>query len=74
MAGIVGGDLVGMTGYPEVVLARELGVPYASIGVISNPAAGLGESEVSIEEIMTTLAGVSDPLFRLVGRTIELHR
>jgi len=38
------GDVVGMTGYPEVVLAREAEICYASICIITNPAAGLAES------------------------------
>lgn len=39
-----GADLVGMTGMPEAVLARELGLPYAAINVIANHAAGRGSS------------------------------
>ena len=39
------GDVVGMTGYPEVALAREAQLCYASICIITNPAAGMGESE-----------------------------
>lgn len=67
----VGGDLVGMTGCPEVVLANELGLPYASIGVISNMAAGLGDQEFTVEEIMQTLGETVDPLERLLGAVIE---
>jgi len=39
-----GADLVGMTGMPEAVLARELQVPYAAINVVANHAAGRGDS------------------------------
>jgi 5'-methylthioadenosine phosphorylase len=39
------GDVVGMTGYPEVALAREAQLCYASICIITNPAAGMGGSE-----------------------------
>jgi 5'-methylthioadenosine phosphorylase len=39
-----GVDLVGMTGMPEAVLARELGMPYAAINVVANHAAGRGSS------------------------------
>lgn len=39
-----GADLVGMTGMPEAVLARELGLPYAAISVVANHAAGRGDS------------------------------
>jgi 5'-methylthioadenosine phosphorylase len=43
-----GADLVGMTGMPEAVLARELGVPYAAINVIANHAAGRASSAKGI--------------------------
>jgi 5'-methylthioadenosine phosphorylase len=36
-------DVVGMTGYPEVVLARERGLCYGAVCVVSNLAAGLQE-------------------------------
>ena len=62
-----GGDLVGMTGYPEVALARELDLPYAAIGVVSNPAAGLGDEELSLEDIRGVLEDASTPLHLLLG-------
>jgi len=62
-----GGDLVGMTGYPEVALARELNLPYAAIGVVSNPAAGLSEKDLSLEEIWDVLEGLSTPVQQLLG-------
>jgi 5'-methylthioinosine phosphorylase len=39
-----GADVVGMTGMPEAVLARELAIPYAAINVVANYAAGRGDS------------------------------
>jgi len=44
------GDVVGMTLVPEAILAREAGICYASICLVSNYAAGL-QSRLSIEEI-----------------------
>ncbi|MFT7475050.1 MAG: 5'-methylthioadenosine phosphorylase [Verrucomicrobiales bacterium] len=73
MAKMLGGDLVGMTGYPEVVLARELGMAYGSIGVISNRAAGLGGGDLSIEDIMSVLNKASEPLYQLIGATIDRY-
>jgi 5'-methylthioadenosine phosphorylase len=43
-----GGDMVGMTGMPEAVLAREAGLAYATIGVVVNHAAGRGSSKEAI--------------------------
>ena len=51
-----GCDIVGMTGMPEAVLARELDLCYASIAVIANKAAGRGEGEISLDEIAANLA------------------
>jgi 5'-methylthioadenosine phosphorylase len=68
----MGGHLVGMTGYPEVALAAEAGIPYASIGVVSNLAAGLADRELAVGEIMGIVAGAADRLHRLIGRAIEL--
>lgn len=56
-----GVDVVGMTAMPEAVLARELSLPYAAINVVSNYAAGRGDSaheiafdfqNQSIDEVM----------------------
>lgn len=41
---MIGGDVVGMTNVPECVLAKELGICYAAVGVVSNWAAGIGTS------------------------------
>ncbi len=68
----LGGHLVGMTGYPEVVLAVEAGLPYASIGVVSNLAAGVGDGPLSIDDITAVVAEVTGPLHRLIGSTVEL--
>ncbi|WP_192929736.1 MTAP family purine nucleoside phosphorylase [Alkaliphilus serpentinus] len=38
---ILGGDVVGMTNIPEVILARELGLCYATIALIVNYGAGI---------------------------------
>lgn len=38
----LGAELVGMTGLPEAALARELGLGYATVAVVTNAAAGLG--------------------------------
>lgn len=51
-----GCDLVGMTGMPEAVLARELGVDYACLALVANFAAGCGDqTEISIAEIFAHL-------------------
>lgn len=44
-----GADMVGMTGMPEAALAREMGLCYATIAVVVNPAAGRGSSGQGIK-------------------------
>lgn len=52
-----GCDLVGMTGMPEAVLAREAGIEYGCIAVVANWAAGCGDqSEITMAEIFANLA------------------
>ena len=68
-----GVDLVGMTGMPEAVLARELGLPYAALSVIANHAAGRGSSAngirfESLEHVLQEAMGkVKAIIEKLVG-------
>lgn len=51
----LGGDVVGMTGVPEVALAREAGICYASVAIVTNWAAGVSGEPVkhgSVSEFM----------------------
>ena len=69
----LGGGVVGMTGYPEVALAREAGLAYASIAVVSNVAAGMTGEAISHDEIWSMLEDTKDPLFRLLRRAVQLQ-
>lgn len=50
-----GCDIVGMTGMPEAVLARELGLPYACLALVVNPAAGKTAGIITMVEIEAAL-------------------
>jgi len=50
-----GCDMAGMTALPEAGLARELGLDYAGLAVVSNWAAGVGKERLSEENIAETL-------------------
>jgi len=52
---MLGGDVIGMTNVPEVVLAKELGMCYATIGVISNWCTGFGNEEITLHDIQGAL-------------------
>lgn len=66
-----GCDLVGMTGMPEAVLARELGLDYACLAVVANWAAGCSdEGEISIEDIHMHLQRAMRALPALLEATL----
>jgi 5'-methylthioinosine phosphorylase len=44
-----GCDVVGMTAMPEAALARELGIAYASVCMVVNPAAGLSDEPITLD-------------------------
>lgn len=50
-----GCDLVGMTSQPEAALARELKMPYASLCVVANWAAGVTDEAITMSAIERTL-------------------
>lgn len=67
-----GCDLVGMTGMPEAVLARELGLEYACLALVANFAAGCGdEAEISIEEIFAHLAAATAEVPRILAALLK---
>lgn len=67
-----GADIVGMTGMPEAGLARELGLCYACIAVVANPAAGKSTGEISLKEIERILESGMQTVRSLLERIIPL--
>ncbi len=67
--------MVGMTGMPEAALARELGLPYAALAVVVNPAAGRGSSAqgVSLEDIGRVIEESMGKVRRIVARLVAHH-
>jgi len=55
MYSMVGGDVVGMTNVPEVVLAKELGLCYSCVGIITNMCTGMGDGEIELHEIAESI-------------------
>jgi len=66
-----GCDVVGMTGLPEVVLAHELGMCYASLCYITNMAAGM-EAHLSAEDISSRGRRMTDKLQRILLKAVEV--
>jgi len=48
----LGADLVGMTSVPECVLARELEMCYAGIGIVTNMGAGISRTKLSHASVL----------------------
>ncbi|WP_428240991.1 S-methyl-5'-thioinosine phosphorylase [Gynuella sp.] len=58
-----GCDIVGMTGMPEAILARELKLNYACLSLVVNPAAGKSQSVITIKQIEEALEqGMNDAI------------
>ncbi|MCX5750751.1 MAG: MTAP family purine nucleoside phosphorylase [Candidatus Saganbacteria bacterium] len=69
---VLGGELVGMTNTPEVVLANELGIPYATLAIVTNLAAGKGKNPLTQEEVAGMMAKKKEEISRLFQKTITL--
>lgn len=63
---LLGGDVVGMTGVPEVVLARELGLCYASVALVTNFAAGISERPLTHAEVLEVMAANTQAIKTLI--------
>lgn len=66
----LGADLVGMTSVPECVLARELEMCYAGIGIVTNLGAGVSKTKLShaavLELMNENLKKVQDVIFEAI--------
>jgi 5'-methylthioinosine phosphorylase len=72
-----GCDLVGMTGMPEAVLARELGIDYACLALVANWAAGCGPAgaagpiePISLPEIFANLEAATSQVPAIIARML----
>ncbi|WP_407392391.1 S-methyl-5'-thioadenosine phosphorylase [Methanobrevibacter sp.] len=68
---MLGGDLVGMTGLPEVTLAREREMCYNSICIVSNYASGISENALTIDEVFEMVAEKEVELLELIYNFIK---
>ncbi len=70
-----GATLVGMTGMPEAVLARELGLQYAALCPIANQAAGRGDSAngIQYEDVITNLDLTMIKVRALIEEIVCVH-
>jgi 5'-methylthioadenosine phosphorylase len=69
----VGADMVGMTGMPEAVLARELEICFAFIAVITNYAAGIADKKLTTTEVLNEMERSSKELKALLRAFFDLQ-
>lgn len=64
-------DVVGMTGVPEVVLAKELGLCYASLAIVTNQACGMTTQKLTADEVTEVVGKAQDSIFEILSGAIE---
>lgn len=69
----LGGDLVGMTNVPEVCLAREAEICYATVSMVTNFAAGISQTPLTHAEVVEAMEENSFRLRHLIMKAIELY-
>lgn len=68
----IGADVVGMTGMPEAILARELEICFGAICVVTNYAAGISSQKLTTQEVITTMGQASERIKGLLRHAIGL--
>ncbi len=63
-------DIVGMTGFPEVVLAREKGMCFAKLCIVCNMAAGL-QNKLDADEISSIYSEKKSIISKILVKTID---
>ncbi|MBB1073081.1 S-methyl-5'-thioinosine phosphorylase [Rhodoferax sp. 4810] len=67
-----GCDLVGMTGMPEAILARELGLCYAALTFVVNWAAGKAAGEITMDEIHANLTACAGQVGQVLRAVVQV--
>lgn len=70
--GMLGGDVIGMTGMPEASLARELEICYSGISVVANYAAGINKGKLTTKEVMDTMQAATGKIKSLLKQIFKL--
>ena len=65
-----GADVVGMTGVPEATLAREAGLHYAGVSLVTNPGAGLSPNPLTHTEVEEAMRDAAPRLLALLQATV----
>jgi purine nucleoside phosphorylase len=61
-----------MTGVPEVVLAAEKKIEYAALCLVANPAAGLSDEAITMQDVMAVVGEGAGRVQRVLGRAAAI--
>ncbi len=70
MAGILGGDLVGMSTSLEAIAARQSGLEVLGISLVTNAAAGISPTPLSHDEVLEAGRDAADRCGRLLAAVV----
>lgn len=70
---LLGGDVIGMSTIPEVIIARHAGLKVAVISTITNMACGLSDEKLSHDGVLTVANKAAGDLLRLLKTFLEKH-
>lgn len=65
------GDVVGMTNVPEVVLAKELGMCYSAVGLVSNLCTGMEKKNLAEDDISGAVSEAKEKVLNLFLNIFE---
>src|SRR5207244_3188022 len=67
-----GADVVGMTSATEAILAREAGICYAGVAIVTNLAAGLSDSAITHGDVTAAMEPLAATVMQLLMKAIPL--
>ena len=68
----LGGDIVGMTGVPEAILAREAEMCYATFSLVTNLGAGISTTALSHQEVYDCMKQTNAKLTSFIARALNV--
>jgi len=71
MFALWGADVVGMTAAPEAILARELGLRYANLAIVTNLASGISSVPLNHGEVARQMEFSRPLILQIIIRTLK---